>query len=228
METPRDNKQTITRALKIGVFAAFLFLYFTNHVFFETLAAKINHELLKKYRRTYPVEVANRAGPTPTPLRSVIVPISPEPVVDGPTEIPSRVATSRVNRTVTEDELWQALMEYRTDHKKKQIDRADKLCQYARRRAQELSDRLQTNPEDPLDAHEGFKRDAESGYVFDVTGFTSIGENLAYTPGFTTGTQIIEWGWDTSSGHRSLQLSDDITHGCLTGIHPVYVGIFGS
>ena len=211
---------------KWGVFAAFAILFAGNNQFYQIMAAKIEDELIRVYTRSDSplntfIEVTKTLAPT-----IVIEEFSLDPTAT-PQPIPTK-QPAQTTKTIPEDELWQALTVYRNAHGKKEIGRADKLCQYARNRASELSTRLATNPEDPLDAHAGFKRDADSGHVFEFTGFSYVGENLAYTPAFTTGTQVIEWGWDTSSGHRALQLSDNITHGCISGIHPIYVGIFGS
>ena len=43
---------------------------------------------------------------------------------------------------------------------------------------------------------------------------------------YATATQIIEWGWDSSTPHRNAQLSNDWTHACVSGRFPFYVGIF--
>lgn len=83
-----------------------------------------------------------------------------------------------------------------------------------------------SSDQEPLDAHAGFKRDADSGALFEQTGFSAVAENLAYLPDSMTATQIIEWGWDTSTSHREAQLSNEWTHGCVVGTRPFYVGLF--
>jgi uncharacterized protein YkwD len=80
----------------------------------------------------------------------------------------------------------------------------------------------------PLDAHAGFAADADSGYVFEITGKNYVAENLAYWPSAQAATHVIEWGWDSSTeGHREAQLSNDFTHACITGQEGFYVAIFG-
>lgn len=186
-------------------------LFISNSSFFAGFMTRLQDEIISPYRQRLfsppPTELPMPISPTvflPTPNQS-----APTPVV------------------ITEEALWQALMIYRQAQKRNEIKQEGVLCEYARMRAYELFKRLPDHITDPLDGHAGFQRDADSGAVFRQTGFTEIGENLAYVPGFTTATQIIEWGWDTSSGHRSLQLSNDITHGCISGVHPIYVGIYG-
>jgi len=112
------------------------------------------------------------------------------------------------------------------------------LCLYAQKRLQDHLTLIEkkTPPADypnpdkyPLDSHQGFSVDAQSGYAFDVTQTQKLAENLAYFPNAQTATQIIEWGWDTSTeGHREAQLSNDYSKACLWGEAGFYVAIFGS
>ncbi|MBI4136723.1 CAP domain-containing protein [Candidatus Roizmanbacteria bacterium] len=220
-------KQKIKAVLTIG-FSLFMFgLYITNNIHLESLAKKIEREMIVPYTQRFSsFEEVRYADYIQEPVPTEFVPVATpdddtEPVIQGTYSI-----TSPAEITISESELWQALSTYRTTHGKSAIQQSESLCIYARSRAKELYDRLETNPDDPLDGHAGFSRDADSGHVFKVTGYNTVGENLAYTPGYTNATQIIEWGWDTSPGHRSLQLSEDITHGCITGIHPIFIGIF--
>ena len=131
--------------------------------------------------------------------------------------------------TISEDELYSALQDYRTANGRTHLVFEENLCVYARKRVDEHLNRLETlGPDDkPLDAHAGFQRDADSGELFKVTDMKAVAENLAYLPAYTTATQIVEWGWDTSTTHRNAQLSNDWTHVCLSGKYPFYVGIFG-
>ena len=210
-------------------------LYITNNPLLVSLAFRIDDEIIRPYAsRLSPDTYVLRQTPT-APISSThevtsdaihndaatpaVKSITPAVTIVYITPTPMEIS-------ISEEDLWNALLTYRTNHHKSSIQSSEALCNYARERADELFNRLQTNPDDPLDNHDGFSRDADSGYVFQKTGFNTVGENLAYTPGYTTATQIIEWGWDTSPNHRSLQLSDGITHGCITGIHPIYVGIY--
>jgi len=211
----------MTRIVKVAIFLGCFFLFLIDQSFIATVSTKIQDELLQSY--TYPLFITfHEMLPEPTPATTVTKLIAFAPT---PTLIPTKVVQS--NKTISEDELWNALLFYRKAHNIGQINRSETLCVYARSRARELIERLKTNPSDPLDEHGGFQRDADSGYVFTSTGFNNVGENLAYTPGFTTGVQIIEWGWNTSSGHRELMLSTEMTDACITGIHPIYVAEFG-
>ena len=130
---------------------------------------------------------------------------------------------------ISEDELWQALIIYRQTHQKPDLQRNQKLCDYARFRAQELLERLKNLSEDesPLDNHAGFTRDTESGKAFEETGFRVLAENLSFDPPATNATQIIEWGWDTSTPHRESLLDKEMTYGCIAGQQPIYVAILG-
>ena len=152
--------------------------------------------------------------PTPTPAQ-------PLPTKTPPTPTPPP--------TISEANLYNALQDYRTANSRTHLVFEENLCVYARKRVQEHLRRLETLKPDetPLDAHAGFQRDADSGELFRVTDMKAVAENLAYLPAYTTATQIIEWGWDSSTAHRDAQLSNDWTHVCLSGKYPFYVGIFG-
>ncbi|MCR4263411.1 MAG: hypothetical protein NUV98_01695 [Candidatus Roizmanbacteria bacterium] len=221
-------KTVATLVFTFGMFV----LYITNNIHLESFAKKIEREMIIPYSQRFSsleevgsvVPDIDEISPTDTPTSTPE--LTEEKAEPQPTANVRSATSTSSEISISEDDLWQALSAYRSTHGKSTIEKSEALCSYARFRSQELFDRLQTNPDDPLDAHAGFSRDADSGYVFEVTGYNTVGENLAYTPGYTNATQIIEWGWDTSPGHRSLQLSDDVTHGCISGIHPIYVGIF--
>ncbi len=136
----------------------------------------------------------------------------------------------------SESDLWLALSEYRKAHQRTTLEMDENLCIYARKRVEEhismMASRAETdypNPDKyPLDAHEGFKRDGDSGELFDITKRTMIAENLAYWPSAQYPNHVIEWGWDTSTeGHREAQLSNDFSQGCVSGRDGFYVAIFG-
>ena len=135
----------------------------------------------------------------------------------------------------TREQLWQALVDYRHAHTKSDLQQSDDLCNYANKRVAEHLDMFVNKPKEeypnqdkyPLDAHAGFSRDGESGYVFEATGFNIIAENLAYWPTAQAPNHVIEWGWDTSTeGHKEVQLSEEYSHACIMGSGGFYVAIF--
>lgn len=139
-------------------------------------------------------------------------------------------------KNFSESEIWAALGEYRKAHQRTTLEMDENLCIYARKRVDEhvsmMTSRAESeypNPEKyPLDAHEGFKRDGDSGALFEITKRNMIAENLAYWPSAQYPHHVIEWGWDTSTeGHREAQLSNDFSHGCISGKDGFYVAIFG-
>jgi len=151
-------------------------------------------------------------------------------------EVGQTPAAPKQPKEISEDELWSALGEYRKDHQVPELSHDEKLCVYARKRLQDQLTLLKENKpaasypipaKYPLDAHDGFKKDADTGYVFEVTNRSVVAENLAYWPTATYGVHVIEWGWDTSTeGHRETQLSTEYTAACLTGSKGFYVAIF--
>ena len=139
-------------------------------------------------------------------------------------------------KNFSESDIWLALSEYRKAHQRTTLEMDENLCVYARKRVDEhiimMSTRAEAdypNPDKyPLDAHEGFKRDGDSGSLFEITKRNLIAENLAYWPSAQYPNHVIEWGWDTSTeGHREAQLSNDFSHGCISGKDGFYVAIFG-
>lgn len=197
--------------------------------------------LIKKYFKSKPSQSflsLSPTSPSPSPSSS-FTPISP-PTISLPTSTPTlapanppapKKITSSANPSynikISEQDLWNALTAIRKAHHSTDLTRDQKLCNYARKRVNQLITRLQTlSPnQDPLDQHQGFINDTNK---WAGTGFTHLSENLAYVPSYTTAVQIIEWAWDQSSGHRQNQLSNQHTHACIAGIHPFYVAIFGS
>lgn len=161
---------------------------------------------------------------SPSPSPTIVFRPSPVPSKNAPVRRVSPIPAPEVS----EIDLWNALLSYRASHERTLLARDESLCAFARDRAAEHLERLKTlsSDQEPLDAHAGFKRDADSGVLFDRTGFPAVAENLAYLPDSRTATQIIEWGWDTSTSHREAQLSNEWTHGCVVGTRPFYVGIF--
>jgi hypothetical protein len=159
------------------------------------------------------------------------VSVTPE-VLKEPTANPTPVS-----KNFTEDELWVALTEYRRANGRTTISKDEAMCVYARTRVQDqiklMAEKPQTaypNPDKyPLDAHQGFMADADSGLAFDVTHRTHLAENLAYWPNAPYPNRVIEWGWDSSTeGHRETQLSNDWSQGCIANDAGFYVAIFGN
>lgn len=211
--------------LKVIVYFSFGILYIVNNSQLQWVSKKIRRELIAPYTTQYEVTFVT---PTPDPMTptSTQAPTQTPPDPGQPTIVVTYVTTTPIPSTVTEDDLWHALSAYRQSHGKNNINKSEPLCVYARERARELFDRLATDPDSPLDGHEGFIQDANSGYIGQITGAGQVGENLAYLPNYSTAIEVIEWGWDTSPGHRSLQLSTDIRDGCIAVVHPIYVGTY--
>ncbi|MFC1653559.1 hypothetical protein ACFL1M_01810 [Patescibacteria group bacterium] len=166
-----------------------------------------------------PTQQATQSNPSSTPI---------------PQQAPQSTTAPKA-KNFSEQELWQALIDYRHAHEKPDLLPSEKLCSYAGKRIDEHIEMFAEKPKEeynnqdkyPLDAHAGFQRDGESGHLFDVTGFDVIAENLAYWPTAEFPHQVIEWGWDTSTeGHKEAQLSTEYNHACLSGRDGFYVAIF--
>lgn len=150
---------------------------------------------------------------------------------------PSEVRREQPKRLeeFTDQEVLDALNQYRSTHKLHALQLNNNLCTYAEKRVQDLV------AFGSLDGHAGFQADFEADDppvgIRDYNGST-IGENLAsqYCINGTTGetifaehpTQLIEWCFDSSQkGHREAQLSQEYRDVCVRHGDNMYVVIFG-
>lgn len=137
---------------------------------------------------------------------------------------------------VSDQEVIDALNNYRHVHGVHSLDVNDHLCAYAEKRVGDLV------AYGGLDNHQGFKEDfADPEKVPEALKdypAGKIGENLAHqfcrnmTTGDSfvagTGTAIIEWCFDSSTkGHREAQLSSEFHNVCVRHADGMYVVIFG-
>ena len=208
----------------------FIFIFGLSLAFSAAVHWKIYYEIgqenlarIQEYHN-YFLEILAQSRITPPPLPS------PEPetgnITPRPTIRPAKKPTPPPH--ISEDQLWQALLDYRQSQNRTHLVKEESLCVYARKRVEEHQARYLTLKDDekPLDSHAGFERDAANESLFKDTNFPALAENLAFLPGYANATQIIEWGWDSSLPHRNAQLSNDWTHACVAGRFPFYVGIF--
>lgn len=174
-------------------------------------------------------EHITRPWPSPSPSPTPSPTPTPSPVSHTQAIVQSQTSPAPTSTSITEASLFQALVDYRTTHSRNQIIYEPPLCSYAYKRLADHQERFKNlkEGENPLDNHAGFQRDADSGSIFADTGFSSVGEVLAFLPQAQTATQVIEWGWDSSSAHREGLLSNEMTHACVVGTSPFFVGILG-
>ena len=137
---------------------------------------------------------------------------------------------------ISDQQVIQALNEYRLDHKVRTLNIDQHLCEYAEKRVADLV------KNGSLDEHLGFKQDFADQdnlpkAIQEYSGH-SIAENLAhqYCENMTTGdsfiaqtgTAIIEWCFDSSTkGHREAQLNPDFENVCVRHGDHMFVVIFG-
>lgn len=166
----------------------------------------------------------------------VVVQVLGKPLIQINTLAKTRVSKAPVLPVVTDQEVINALNDYRKVHLVRTLNIDDNLCTYAEKRVQDLV------AFGKLDEHAGFKNDfadpenlPES--IKNYSG-TQIAENLAhqYCKNMTTGdsfiaetgTAIIEWCFDSSTlGHREAQLNNDFENVCVRHGNGMYVVIFG-
>ncbi|MBI2010100.1 MAG: hypothetical protein HYS86_02870 [Candidatus Chisholmbacteria bacterium] len=202
-----------------------LFTLLALLVIFLSLGAYLP-ELYSPIRPLFPEHIT-RPWPSPPPSPSPSP--TPEPSLEPQTQAITTSQSSATPTSITEASLYQALLAYRATHNRNPIIYEPSLCSYAYKRLSQHQERFKTLNEgdNPLDGHAGFQRDADAGSIFADTGFSSVGEVLAFLPQAQTATQVIEWGWDSSPAHREGLLSNEMTHACVVGTTPFYVGILG-
>lgn len=137
---------------------------------------------------------------------------------------------------ISDQEVLQALNQYRSDHGIHQLIQNEHLCQYAEKRVQDLV------AHGGLDNHAGFQADFADydNLPEPIKQYPGgrIGENLAHqfcrnmTTGDSfiaeTGTALIEWCFDSSTkGHREAQLDPAYNNVCVRHSDSMYVVIFG-
>lgn len=138
---------------------------------------------------------------------------------------------------ISDDEVFEALNNYRRSHDVSSLHTNSNLCSYASKRVGDLI------AYGGLDYHEGFKKDFEDPEnppdPIKYYSGNQIAENLAFqhcknmTTGDSfiaeTGTALIEWCFDSSTeGHREAQLNRDYKNACVRHGENMYVIIFGN
>jgi uncharacterized protein YkwD len=110
--------------------------------------------------------------------------------------------TMRVNmdeRMSTANELYEALMSYRSVKNKPRLSWDDKLASYAQERAIYIHS-------NGLDGHIGFNDFISNQGGYDKLGYRHLGENMANMK--MTGVHLVEWIYAQSPGHEANQLGD--------------------
>lgn len=203
-----------------------------NRVLLSLFAAAIFYiaiSLTAGYQKNTPVEKPTTSARTSSnqPTGSLDFPTSiPTPRPPTPTPIP---------RTIPEDELIEAINIFRKANGRSQLARHDGLCTESRKRVQDLLTLAEQNHKIILN-HDGFEQDVKSGHLTELTGKYSFGENIAaahclrpsdqVAVNVTTGVQLVEWCFASSTGHRDDLLNPEWTDVCSSGQYPIYVENF--
>ncbi len=180
------------------------------------------------YQKNSPVEKA--------PISSNSNTSQPQDSLDFPTPVPTRIPSpTPTPRTIPESELIEAINIFRRANGRSQLTRNDGLCTESQKRVQDLLQLARQNGKITLN-HDGFEQDVKSGRATELTGKYSFGENIAAAQclrpsdqvavNVTTGVQLVEWCFASSSGHRDDLLNPEWTDVCSVGQYPIYVENF--
>lgn len=108
------------------------------------------------------------------------------------------------DRMSTNDELFDAINNYRRGHGIEEVSRSDTLCTISQKRAEEQQ-ALGT-----IDGHAGFPK-----YAQEQRDFSYLTEVLFGGGQPQSGVHIVEYGWDQSlTGHREAIQDRSMSHGC--------------
>lgn len=151
---------------------------------------------------------------TPTPSQSVSKTYQP---------------TASLPITISEQELVSAINVYRQVHGLSALSYNPSLCVETRKRVQDIVSSGSLS-------HLGMEEDIKNGILRNLVGKSSYGENLAsayckrtsdgINVDVKTGTQLVEWCFDSSAGHRANLLNPTWTDICSSGQFPYYVQTF--
>lgn len=111
-----------------------------------------------------------------------------------------RTFVANDDRMGTPDEIVAALNKYRKDNGQAPLQKYDKLCGFAQKRADEQQ------AAGSLDSHKGFEEYMNDENHWKELDVTAVGENASY--GYVlSGTHLIEWVFDSDEEHRGNQLN---------------------
>jgi len=169
--------------------------------------------------------------PTPTLSPTTIPTVSP---VQKTSSYTPQVNTQTM---ASEPDLDNAVNIYRHAHAQSSLTVNPKLCQEAQKRIQDLAllngDR---QPGNLILNHDGIQADLDSGRLQQLVGLHRYGENVAssfcrrpsdnVSVNISTGTQLVEWCFDSSPSHKENLLQPYWTDVCSVGVYPFYVEEF--
>lgn len=215
MKTKKESKiLLLTHFSKyLIVFAAFLFLISYGE------KTKVAQKLIpaRNYYQTPKTTVTAQNikvfAPSPAP--------APPPfswTVEKVDEHETKMTIPADPRMSTSEELFSEMNNYRQSHSLSTIQKSDKLCEIAQKRADEQV------ANGGLDNHAGFDK-----YAKDQQEFSRIGEVLFGGGQPEYAVHIVEFGWDRSlTGHREAIQDPNWQYGCggIAGYYAVF--IFGT
>jgi len=142
-----------------------------------------------------PTMVKKRIYPTPIPDNT------PWGIAQQIDDVTWTMRVGEDEKMATPREIWEALNEYRKNHRSQILNWDTKLGDYAQSRAKYLNSKKTT------DKHEGFSNFVNNEDGFNKLGFTALGENISY--GYRlNGVHVIEWMYAGDKPHNDNQLDN--------------------
>lgn len=217
MQVFYKNKSGIIYAMKIILCLLIFIAFITGISFFG----------LNKYKQysEKPISVILKEK---AEAKITVYPTLPPSEVIIPTQA-SEAIVSNTPITIPEGELYTAINTYRLAHGLNALTLNNQLCVETRKRVQDI---LSSG----VLSHDGMEQDIRNGVLRNLVGKASYGENLAsayckrpsdgVNVDVSTSTQLVEWCFDSSEGHKANLLNPTWTDVCSSGQFPYYVETF--
>ncbi|MFH0937095.1 MAG: CAP domain-containing protein [Candidatus Daviesbacteria bacterium] len=178
-------------------------------------------------------------SPTPTfsPPTTKPIPTNTPTIIPSSTSVPTQKSVDSPSLTIPENELIDAVNNYRQSQGTSRLNINEGLCQEARKRAQDLTNQNVGKWPPYILGHEPFLKDINDGTLGKLSGLTFFGENVASSncKNLKNGndvfvhnaTQLVKECLASSSEHNENMLKPDWIYVCSSGQYPFYVQIFG-
>jgi uncharacterized protein YkwD len=226
---PSQNPWGFLFVLFIFLSVVVLFITDSNNIFLsKMLGLTIAKPSITPFQEPSPT-----ATDIPTPTST------PEPYIRKQVQANTQLQNNitKPTTTIPEGELINAINIYRQAHGLSSLNTNESLCQETRKRVQDMVNlNIGRSPGNFILNHDGMIIDNQNGTTNKLTGKTYFGENIAaafckrrsddQVVYVETGTQLVEWCFDSSPSHKENLLRVDWTDVCSSGQFPFYVQTF--
>ena len=229
----QEKMQKILSYISLSLAIIFT-VFLLSHSQLGTIAEVVRNE---GYKALDLLSVPTTTGlPLAVPTNAATPTIEPKPI-STPIPTANTYVPPPANRAIPEEELIVAINIYRQAHGVSALSTSQALCQETRKRVQDMVTlNIGKVPGNMILNHDGMAQDVQNGVLDHSVGKKHYGENIASAyckrpfdgavVDVTTGTQLVEWCFDSSPGHKENLLNPQWTDVCSSGQFPFYVETF--